>query len=475
MLQVVRTFKNCPSPKDSSGFISLFLVSLAGLLLALLVALCPQDSYATTELLSYPKANTNLAGMITHKIYGGCDFRSYTLTNGATPYLGSLRDGIHNCGYRPSGNSINFTSLGDSLVGSAVTNISNGVSSNFTYSQKGGYNILNYWDSTWITAEGSHFHNSLNSIEIYAVNNDNGNISNGFISPSVNNGYSIFAYRYDGNGVSGTTVQINRTASNIVVANSSDNSAWSTADISDFIDKINDTIIFSCTSEFNTNLLPSEFSDWFANWNDSCYIIFMIPLSTEYYVTFNQIVFSPASGINYAWRPQDCLISGIVCSQSGVLSLDGYYGFIQYSPSYKSMSGHWDDSLKPTNQKFSWLACSSSDECDSWSNYNSLYKGIRQQNFTEPTGSSQDSIFMQWFNVFNFGFVFPFRNFFSSFTDSTDCVNVPIIGGMLHNPNAQYCSWWSSSIRSTLTPVFNIFALIIFTSIAIMRITVNAP
>ena len=50
--------------------------------------------------------------------------------------------------------------------------------------------------------------------------------------------------------------------------------------------------------------------------------------------------------------------------------------------------------------------------------------------------------------------IFPFGTFISGFTNS-QCVSIPILGSWLGSgSNQQYCSWWSSSIRDVLTPIF---------------------
>lgn len=59
-----------------------------------------------------------------------------------------------------------------------------------------------------------------------------------------------------------------------------------------------------------------------------------------------------------------------------------------------------------------------------------------------------------WFNVFGINLILPFDFLFNSFS-SNSCVSTPTINSWLHRPiNDQYCNWWPSDIRNTLTPVF---------------------
>ena len=68
---------------------------------------------------------------------------------------------------------------------------------------------------------------------------------------------------------------------------------------------------------------------------------------------------------------------------------------------------------------------------------------------------------LAWFNVFGFHIFFPFQFLFNSFSQNA-CVDIPIIGSWLHlGSNAQYCQWWSSDIRNTLTPVFMLISSMI--------------
>lgn len=60
------------------------------------------------------------------------------------------------------------------------------------------------------------------------------------------------------------------------------------------------------------------------------------------------------------------------------------------------------------------------------------------------------------FNVFN-----PFLSIFKLFTSGEDCVNIPILAGMLHSETTQVCPWFPASVRNILTPVVSIAAMML--------------
>lgn len=67
------------------------------------------------------------------------------------------------------------------------------------------------------------------------------------------------------------------------------------------------------------------------------------------------------------------------------------------------------------------------------------------------------SIFSGLLGIFNnLKFLNPFAGFFSLFKTGDDCVDIPIIAGMLNSPSSRYCSWFPVSVRSILTPVLGI-------------------
>jgi len=55
--------------------------------------------------------------------------------------------------------------------------------------------------------------------------------------------------------------------------------------------------------------------------------------------------------------------------------------------------------------------------------------------------------------IFNFSVLNPFEPLFQLFSPN-DCVDIPTISNMVHSEDSKYCSWFPSSVRVLLTPVF---------------------
>lgn len=74
----------------------------------------------------------------------------------------------------------------------------------------------------------------------------------------------------------------------------------------------------------------------------------------------------------------------------------------------------------------------------------------REQQMTEQAGGLG----------FNFNVLNPFAPIFDAFKDS-GCQKIPTIGSWLHNPNAEVCPIFPSSVRNVLTPVFSMFSMML--------------
>lgn len=85
--------------------------------------------------------------------------------------------------------------------------------------------------------------------------------------------------------------------------------------------------------------------------------------------------------------------------------------------------------------------------------------GVSQDTAPGTPGSyDSDDYFDSIINLFNFSFVNPFSGLFGLFTDSSRCVDIPIIAGMLGSDETQYCPWFDNTVRNILTPVLGIAA-----------------
>lgn len=81
------------------------------------------------------------------------------------------------------------------------------------------------------------------------------------------------------------------------------------------------------------------------------------------------------------------------------------------------------------------------------------YNQEKQEESQREQSASGDSSQAQ--GLFNFNVLNPFANLWNAF-NSSGCVSIPTIAGMLHSTNTTYCPWFPSSVRSTLTPVMAI-------------------
>ena len=433
---------------SSNAVIRLF----GGVLLVALFALVPNRVSAYTDI-SIPSSDTTQRLTTTHNIRGGCFFTAYDVYEGFRPYLGSLLDGTNMCGYRFVNNKISYYDNTRVAYSQAVYN-----GSSFNYSPAstvGGYNILNTWSESVINEYGQHAYNTLHDINLVLQNCPaSGSCSDGIKLNNNINGYAIFVYSYkptaDLLGSFGTTIRTSATASGWGMYNL-DGSAVADYDINAYADDVSKSIVFgSFSSSELENLLPENMQQYNRG-DDYQYIIGAFPTFNDKYLKATTIPFLPENGINYNWS-----------YNGGVLNLDGYFDFLGYQTggSYKNI-GKGVSQFDFNDVQFGLSICTNSEECDYYSNFNTLYRDNHSKALESGTGSGNTSVFMGWFDIFNFGLLFPFTNFFNAFSGSNACVSVPIIGGMLHNPNTQYCSWWSSDIRNVLTPVFSIASIML--------------
>lgn len=87
--------------------------------------------------------------------------------------------------------------------------------------------------------------------------------------------------------------------------------------------------------------------------------------------------------------------------------------------------------------------------------------GSAQDNVPSDDGVYPSEYFDQLTNLFNFSVFNPFAPIFNLFTNGNSCASIPIIAGMLHAESSQYCSWFPSSVRNVLTPVFSIVSVML--------------
>lgn len=431
-------------------------VLIGGVLSALALALIPHHAYAVVSITS-----NDLSGSFVSKIQAGCSFKTYDMSlengSGIRPYLGYNfgTESLHNCGYRYVNNHISWYDDNSSWNSSIA--FSNGTNTN-TFSVKGGYNILNSWDSDVISDYGVNTYNAITRLSL-EFNNSSPLILNSSNSSGVI-AYTPFLLEFDNSngdlGISGTLPRFMPCGlGSVCDVYKSNGDSLSSSD-SQFAlhlleEQINSSLNMTCgASPVSQELLSPDFT---VN-EDHCYIYGTMLLNPEYKYYIYTMGFGPALSSTYNY------------SENGSITTDDYkfnFLFANDLSYYNAGSAGYVDYLNLTHFNFQINMCITESECDLYGNFADSQVQNRINNLTGGFDSSgSQSLFMSWFDVFAFNFTFPFRFFFSSFTND-QCVDIPIIGGMLNNPNAQYCSWWPSSIRNVLTPVFSFFSIMLLT------------
>ena len=438
------------------SFISALSCRLWGVLLVFVFALIPMSASAYNNNF-VPSTNTDLRFTSQHSIQGGCMFATYNLANGFNPFLGQLLDGTHNCGYRYVNDHISYYS--SNSVGYSSSSY-NGSSFMYTTDTYGGYNILNSWSQSVIASHGRNAYNTLGAITLNF--RDCGGSCNGFNLRSTITGHAIFVYAYkphpDTLGSVGTIPRINTNGTGFSVLNADGTSYNDTDFINHFAETISNSIVYGSFSYDQLNeLLPPELFD-FNLGDEYMYIIGAIPIYPDKYLSTDTLQFVPELATAYGWKFSD----------GTMLDKNGFFNFLSYNPSNSYYNyGTGISQFTISDVKFGISLCTTQEECDNYDNFVNMYHDAHYNDLLpSSSGAADPSIFKSWFDVFNISFVFPFRAFFSSFSNDS-CVNIPIIANMLNATSNQYCTWWSSDIRNITTPVFTMFGLMVLTGFII--------
>lgn len=136
-----------------------------------------------------------------------------------------------------------------------------------------------------------------------------------------------------------------------------------------------------------------------------------------------------------------------------------------YSVAYAEIYIYSDDYIWDTSDDWSWTGMFLVSDYDETLGSN-LNPDVTGNYVNEsPNGDSSVPSDSDWFsslvNLFQFNLLNPFSGLFAMFTDSSHCVNIPIIAGMLNSTETQYCSWFPSSVRSVLTPVIGVSSIML--------------
>lgn len=282
---------------------------------------------------------------------------------------------------------------------------------------------------------------------------------NDFRTPVMDSGasdsYTLFLYTFT--SPTGTTGFVPNFVSNLTVYDINGNDISDTAYLDstykqEIIKKIKKSVNYSCGNPVGQTPIPDEF-DTSTFTDDSCFVTFVVPTSPNYQVQMSQFTFIGASE-DYQVKLEDGN------------NIDRWrLSMFQITDSYKSMSTNWNNDLKHSLPVLQYLAPQTEVDGDYLMNFAETLFANHDYNMTNRGTPPNHSIYQNWWDVFTISFTFPFQNLFTSFTDN-NCVDIPIIAGMLHSSNTRYCTWWSSSVRNILTPVITMASLMLATGFA---------
>lgn len=279
---------------------------------------------------------------------------------------------------------------------------------------------------------------------------------NEFRTPVMDSGasdsYTLFLYTYT--SPTGTTGYVPNFVSDLTVYDINGNDISNTAYLDstykqEVLKKIKKSVNFACGDVSSLTPVPEEF-DTSTFSNDSCFITFVVPTSANYQVKMNQFTFIGAS--------EDYQVK----LENGN-NIDRWrMSMFHMSDAYKTMGTNWNNDLKHSLPVLQFLAPQTEEDGHYMMNYAETLFANHEYNMTNRGTPPNNSIYQNWWDVFTINFAFPFQNLFTSFTDN-NCVDIPIIAGMLHAPSSHYCTWWSSSVRNVLTPVISMASLMVIT------------
>lgn len=418
----------------------------------LLASVLACDSASAWNNKQFPSENNEF--MIYNQTIGGCLQQSQTLSNGASIMLGDISYTGFSCG--------NILYNSDESIAHGFDSGSNdelycdGLNCSISHDEPGGYNTFTANDGIDDMSWAPDVTNGLYSIEIYT--------NSSFISklPSnISEGYVTVFYKFDLGSFDtestpywGPTYYIPAINSISYVDDNGDYVSNSSLQQS-LTESIAESVYWSCGDGDNFSesfdLAAFNFGSGFNEY--TCGFVFDIPMSHDYRIDVKHIdIDSPSPYNQYGWES----------AGSEALNNPNYY-----TPLFRTEAINHLDTLYPpmsfknsTSPQLNIIIPQNEAEYNASVGFHENHLNANNDQLSPPTPAN--NVFMSWFNVFGFNFLFPFRSVFTSFTNDT-CVNIPIIAGMVHSSNTQYCTWWSSSVRNTLTPAFNMLGMMILT------------
>lgn len=124
------------------------------------------------------------------------------------------------------------------------------------------------------------------------------------------------------------------------------------------------------------------------------------------------------------------------------------------------------DYIFDTQVDWSWAGLTvitDNDETPAGVNYNDEPTG----NYLQDSANGSTSVVSdeEWYDslsgLFRFTFINPFLPIFNMFSDNSSCAQIPTISSMIHSQETQVCPFFSSSVRSTTTPVLSLVSMML--------------
>lgn len=428
-------------------------VVLGGVLSALAFSLIPNSANAL-QVAKFPNADYHFSS--SSIIAGGCITTNANLGNGIEWLVGSsldatnITDPCHNATVdNPSPTHLSYDSSFSN--GRSYIEYTGNSKTTDTYTSGDITNKTRYW--------GQIPRNLYNATVGFNFAFGTLGDSNDFRTPVMDSGssdsYTLFLYTFS--SPSGTTGFIPNFVSNVGVLDINGNDISNTPYLDstysqEITNKIKKSINYACGDVASLTPIPEEF-DTSTFTDDTCFITFVVPTSANYQVQMSQFSFIGASE-DYQIR----LESGD--------NLDRWrMSIFQITDSYKLMQTNWNNNLEHSLPVLQYLAPNTQSDGDYLMNFAETLFANHEYNMTHRGTPPNSSIYQNWWDVFTISFAFPFQNLFTSFTDN-QCVDIPIIAGMLHSSTTRYCTWWSASVRNILTPVITMASLMLATGFA---------
>lgn len=425
-------------------------ISCGGVLSVLALALIP-NSAGALQVAHFPDSDYHFNS--SSIIAGGCITTNANLGNGIEWLVGSSLDATNitdPCHNRTVDNPSPVHLSYDSSFSNGSSYIEYTGNSKTTDTYDDGQ--IQYYTRYW----GSIPRNLYNATVGFNFGFGTLGNSNDFRTPimdsNASDSYTLFLYTFS--SPTGTTGFVPNFVSNIGVLDLNGNDISDTPYLDstykqEILTKIRKSINYSCGDVASLTPIPEEF-DTSTFTNDTCFITFVVPTSPNFQVQINQFTFIGAS-LDYDIK-----------LENGE-NIDRWrMSMFQISDNYKSMQTNWNGDLEHSLPVLQYLAPNTDLDGDYLMNFAETLFANHEYNMTHRGTPPNNSIYQNWWDVFTINFAFPFQNLFTSFTDN-QCVDIPIIAGMLHAPSSHYCTWWSASVRNVLTPVITMASLMVLT------------